>query len=325
MKFIGLNDVHLAHKGPVTRTDDWPETVFGKLGQVSALAKKVKAAGVLIAGDVFHLKSRVTHGLVWRLLDWAQDLRNHDIEVCAVAGNHDLLYDRIDSLPEQALGVLFKSGLFTNVAESTLVITRDGQEVRVAGVPYPLASNPASYDHLRWSLDRKPSILLAHTFANETGRPSFGEAAISYQWLLEHLGFTAYHFGHDHTNYGIVEYPRDGHPTYFIQIGSLTRGSLSKENTERRPAIYLLDVGGEMTSAMQVQINIRPASEVFDLALKQRKEEEHDAITKFVGDISAGLHAGGPVDFRQHVANMNVSEAVRERVLAYIAAAEGQA
>ena len=68
IKLLWRTDVHLSDRAPVSRTDDWAETVFGKLDQVRRVAEKVGASAILDGGDFFHIKSpgRNSHALVHR-------------------------------------------------------------------------------------------------------------------------------------------------------------------------------------------------------------------------------------------------------------------
>ena len=50
VKLLWRSDVHLSDRAPASRTDDWAETVFHKLNQVRAVARRTGVAAVLDGG-----------------------------------------------------------------------------------------------------------------------------------------------------------------------------------------------------------------------------------------------------------------------------------
>jgi len=116
MKFVSCNDLHISERNPVSRTDNYQEAIFAKLDQVKKLAVAVKARAVLIAGDIFHEKTRVPYSLTCRFLNWCTSIRVLGIDVVAIPGNHDLKNDRYDSLSGHPLGLLFKTGIIRDVS-----------------------------------------------------------------------------------------------------------------------------------------------------------------------------------------------------------------
>ena len=54
---VWRSDAHNSDQAPQSRTDNWNETILGKLTQVGDIAREVKADAVLDGGDSFHIKS----------------------------------------------------------------------------------------------------------------------------------------------------------------------------------------------------------------------------------------------------------------------------
>src|SRR3989344_4231877 len=111
IRLVWRTDVHMADSGPSSRTDDWTETVLGKLGQVRDVAKKWGASAIIDGGDFFHIKSpsRNSHELIQRVA------RHHSDYPCPVfccPGNHDSVYGDYAFLGQQPLGVLFAAGVY---------------------------------------------------------------------------------------------------------------------------------------------------------------------------------------------------------------------
>jgi DNA repair exonuclease SbcCD nuclease subunit len=303
MKGIHLNDIHLAGRGPASRLDDWPAAVFAKLEQVLTLAKAIRAEYIGIAGDVFHHKTKVPYGIVSQLIEWCTRAQGSGIQILCVPGNHDEQYDRRESIPNQALGVLFASGAMKDISYEPAWFSCE-KTFEVIGVPYPDA---VTEDGLHKLPEKRMHFrtVLAHCFAGVSGGTYFGEPIHSYHDLSrEFPEVDVWHFGHDHADHGVMQIGAK----WFINLGALTRGSIALEDINR--------------DVQQVRLNVAPAGEVFDLALKAQRDAEAGRIEQFVTDLSAGLLDIGPLNVRDRVDKIDVPEAVRKRVMAYIEAAE---
>ena len=312
MKIILTNDIHMASKGPVTRTDDWPETVVGKLDQIAMLARKVHASAIGIAGDVFHLRSRTSYGILYRMIEWGLGLKRDGIDVLAIPGNHDEVFNRLDSIPTQALGLMFLSGAMRDVSYASAQYG----EVAVVGVPYPDAQVLDNFRRVENPSGR--GILMAHGFAGVQGGDFFGEPVLRYEDLVS-FPFDVFHFGHDHRDAGVVTIAGK----QMVNIGSLTRGSLSADATAREVKVAVVSYQAEGPPAVQqVRLAVKPAAEVFDLALKAQKDREQGEIEKFVGHLTTDLSGMGRVDFTERLGRLDLPEDVRRRVVTYLDAAE---
>lgn len=317
-RFILLNDIHMAFKGPVTRLDDWPDALFAKLDQVGALARKLGCSGVLIAGDIFHLRSRSTWAIVYRLMEWCLALQRDGIRVLAIPGNHDEVHERLDSVPSQPLGILFKSGAMEDVS----YLAADIGGVHITGIPYPDASDPTNWDKLPTPAAGAHSIVMAHYFASPKGEQVFTDKYLSYPELTR-FPFEVFHFGHDHSDHAVSSIDGANGRQYFVNVGALGRGALAQDQINRDVKVALVEFGKiTETKVQQVKLKVAPAAEIFDLSLKAQKDRERAAVEEFVGQLSTDLATTGRVDFGERLGKLDIPDAVRERVLAYIDAAE---
>jgi predicted phosphodiesterase len=314
-KFILTNDPHLSHKNPVSRIDNYHDAIFGKLEQILSLAIKVKASAILIAGDIFNEKTRVPLSLVFEVWSWCIRAKREGIRTIAIPGNHDLYQDRYDSLPGQALGLLFLGGAMEDA--SFKIITVDG--VDICGIPYPAAKDLSLYSRL--PLPSSPrSILMAHCFATLEGGEYFGEPIIPYPALLS-SPFNLFHFGHDHRDNGVVTI----HDKCFVNVGALSRGALSHENITRDVKCVLVEMLEGDSKITQIRLRFGPPGDVFDLALRAQKERERDDIEQFVGALSTELTSVNAINFKEKIEVMDLPAAVRQRVNFYIEQAEANA
>lgn len=317
INLVWRTDVHLSDRAPSSRTDDWADAVFDKLGQVRDLAREVNAAAIIDGGDFFHIKSpgRNSHALVNRT---AEHHSTYPCPVYCTPGNHDAVYGDYSFLPQQPLGVLYSTGVFKRLYDEHEAVFRrsGGVTVRVVGIPY----HGTSYDMERFTSIEKGDedilICVAHVLASHKGGTMFeGEDIIKYADLVD-TAPDVYLFGHWHKNQGVEEIGGK----QFVNIGSLTRGSLSQDNMDRVPAAAVLRCAEKGVEIEVVPLNVRPAEEVFDVEGRARQVKRQVEMDSFVEAIREALQpAEGEQTLAEAVTGMgDVPHEVRERALAYL-------
>jgi hypothetical protein len=166
------------------------------------------------------------------------------------------------------------------------------------------------------------AILLAHCFATRGGGSYFGEAIHAYEDLYS-LPFDVFIFGHDHSDHGVVSLRAGSSPTrHFVNLGALSRGSLSRENIDRSVKCAIVEVSASKVSVQEVKLRVRPASEVFDLNLKAQKDRETQAVEEFVTQLSHSLVDSGQVSYLEKLKTMELSDDVLAKVQFYLSQAE---
>ena len=316
INLVWRTDVHLSDRAPASRTDDWADTVFGKLGQVKDVARKVKAAAVLDGGDFFHIKSpgRNSHSLVQRTAIHHAD---YPCPVYCTPGNHDCVYGDYEFLPQQPLGVLYASGVYRRLYdEHEAVFEKDGFKVRVVGVPYHGTSYDMGRFHSIVKGDEDVLICVAHVLASKRGGTMFeGEDIVKYKDLLD-TAPDVFLFGHWHKDQGVVEME----DKTFINIGSLTRGSLSQDDIDRQPACVVLRCDSNEVSVEVVRLKVGAPEDVFDVEGRARQVKRQVEMDSFVTKIrDALLPKEGEETLTEAVNGITgIPEEVRERALAYL-------
>jgi DNA repair protein SbcD/Mre11 len=319
MTILTFADPHLSDKAPASRTDNYEAAILGKLDQIAQIACKVKARAVICSGDFFHRKAYVPHRLVAAYLNWARNLwEDGGVHVLGIAGNHDLIANRLASLPTQPLGVLFQSEWFTNVAETPWTLDR----VTVVGAAYPdatvMAQLPVPPERTQ---PQQVRILVMHAFAGLEGGEWFGATVHRYADLAR-LPYDVFVFGHDHRDQGVVQV--DG--KWFINVGALARGSIGKADLVREIKIGLINTDdvfrGAGVAVQQVKLKVAPASEVFNLEVHAQRSREARDVEAFLVKLEQDLLAGPTRTELDRLAALDVPDAVRQRVRAYLDAAE---
>jgi len=271
IKLLWRTDVHMADRTPQSRKDDWTTTVLGKLTQVGALTKAYGVNAVIDGGDFFHQKSPGQTS-AQTLVKVAKVHNEYPCPVYCCVGNHDCVYGDIAYLDQQPLGVLFEAGVFQRLYDDHTVTFHDSSSptgtlsVRVVGIPY----HGVLYDLDRFRAVKKGDedylVVVAHVLASKQGGSMFeGEDILKYDFLESCEG-DIFAFGHWHKDQGITQLPTG---QWVINIGSLTRGSLSQDHMKRSPAVAIMEFCP--TNGITIHrhdLNVVPANEIFDVAAK---------------------------------------------------------
>lgn len=306
----------MADRGPSSRVDDWVETVFDKLSQVRDIAKEVGASAILDGGDFFHIKSpgRNSHELVRRTAEHHAD---YPCPVYCTPGNHDSVYGDYTFLPQQPLGVLYAAGVFKKLYnEYDALFEKDGLKVRIVGVPYPGTQNGLEKIQALRKRDEDVLICVAHVLASLTGGSMFeGEDIVRYSDLLT-AAPDVFCFGHWHMDQGVEIL---GNKT-FINLGSLTRGSLSQDEVQRRPASAVIECTKSGATVEIRRLKVKPAEEVFDVDARNRQVRQQIEMDAFVNRIREGLRPKIEGETLKEVlgATSGVPNEVREKALFYL-------
>lgn len=314
VKLLWRSDVHMADRGPSTRLDNWTESVLDKLRQVGQIARERGVDAVLDGGDFFHVKPPMnnSHSMVHQVIQVHQD---YPCPVYANVGNHDCVYGNYAYLDQQPLGILFTGGVFKRLYdEHELFLDRGGVRVRVVGVPY----HGTVYDMDRFKVARGSEdylVMAAHVLASPTGGSMFeGEDIVRYSDLLL-LDPDVFCFGHWHKDQGVEEIANG---RWVVNVGSLTRGSLSADNLERIPSVVYMEFSAEGIKLEKIPLRVKPASEVFDVERRIRLESRGQALESYVEVLHDLIKGGRFRDSKSDLESVvlglkNVSQTVRER------------
>jgi len=315
---IWRTDAHLSDDPPESRRDDWATTVLGKLAQVGEIARKAKALGVIDGGDLFHVKAptRNSHALVGRA---AAVHAAYSCPTWLVPGNHDLKHGDLRYLDEGPLGVLYESGAVRRLYDGhEAAFEKFGIKVRVVGVPY----HGTEYDMSRFAAIKKGDedwlVAAVHCLASRSGGDMYErEDVLKYADLLP-FAPDVWLFGHWHKNQGIEE---TAPGKWVVNVGSLSRGSLGKDDLDRLPSCVVLKLTKDKRDAkiVPLPLTVAPAADVLDVAGK-RAELEHDitmeAFVDNLRDSLGGVGSGSVVDDVREMAGLD--DKTRERAIHYL-------
>jgi DNA repair exonuclease SbcCD nuclease subunit len=314
--FITANDIHISDYGPRARTDDFKTTVLGKIVQMGVACSKLNADAGIIAGDLFNLKSpaKNSHQLNQELI---KEFKKFPCPVYMIEGNHDLTANKLESLEEQPLGVLFADNTLIQLRHK--IIEKESLKVSLVGVPYTENLDLKTLK-FPYKEDFVAQIAVMHVYAGLKTGNLFQEHLYGYNELAM-LPADIFVLGHYHIDQGVYE----SEGKHFINIGSMSRGTLSEEDISHQPKLGYIKIsvedGKTSFTVKTIKLKIRPASEVFDLTKKEVEKKEEEEIRVFVEKLAAEA-VQTSISEKKSIDNildaMDLAKTVRDRAIHFI-------
>jgi DNA repair exonuclease len=315
--FISTSDIHISDVNPPSRLDNFKEAIFEKIAQMRGACKKLNADAALIAGDLYNIKNpaKNSHTLNQELIG---EFRQFPCPIYAVEGNHDLTANRLDSIKDQPLGVLFKDKTLHQLRHE--IIEKNGVKISLVGIPYT--------DDLDLSTlkipdkgDAKLQICVMHIYAGLKAGMLFKERLFGYDELSK-LSPDIFVLGHYHCDQGIEEV----NGKKFISLGAMSRGTIAEENIDHQPQIGFIKItindDGTVEQVLRsIKLKVKPVVEVFDMDKKKEQQQENEEIKLFVEKLASEV-AGTTLQkgdvLESILAQMSLAGVIRDRVLHYI-------
>lgn len=305
-KALTFTDIHLADKNPSSRIDDYMGSILDKLEQARDICIERKIDVALCGGDIFHIKTptKNSHYLVSKTIEV---FKSFPCPVYSIYGNHDLRQDNITTLAKQPFYTLVKSGALKYLHDELLC---DGA-VRIFGMDY--CSFPNEEEFSKENKGEKIQICVAHVNASSTFSDLFGEKVYRYQ-DLETTSPDVFVFGHYHPDQGIEI--RNG--KHFINVGSLSRGSLKKDELSRIPQLGYIEISDDFKiTTSKIPLNVLQADKIFDLELKNKEEKENEEIEKFITEMKDKITVTKTDDVGEKIRSLNFEKTIIDRAMYY--------
>ena len=287
--FIG--DCHLKCTSPVSRKDNFPIAILNKLQYLANVANTYKCNTFILLGDVFD--SPVTSlPYLAEVINTFKKIKECGITVYTIVGNHDLKNNRMDSLPQTALGILIATG-YVQLAPRKLTI----DDTIFNCYNYPEQLEAKSSDNYE--------VCVAHLYYE------FNLAHDSLQASdLERLNYDAMVLGHLHT-------PCDTRTIYHTKLyipGSLSRCTSEPYNKLRTPRALLFNCINH--KAAYIEVSCEPAENVF-VAQIEGNNQALFSMRDLIQFITTSYSASD-MNVRDYFNNMEIPYECREKISKYL-------
>lgn len=287
LSLVHFTDIHLQDHNPPSRLGNYRQDVLDKIRRIGDIGASYKVSAYTCGGDWFHDKAptKTSYSLVYEL---GGILKNFSAPVLTILGNHDIRFDRMDTVPEQPIGSLLNGGIIK--MQNGVILDNGSVTVRMAG--FDFKEEPDLSD-LSLSAEHKAMadyhVLSLHVYSSHRGGTLFGKTRLfSYGELLG-LGYDVILLGHYHADQGVTKVLReDGTSCHFVNIGSLSRGEYGDEVLNRVPKCCVVSFSkSEGVTYAEVPVGARPAGEVFDVQEKKECKRKEEEAAKFVEKLKA--------------------------------------
>lgn len=318
LRFVVINDPHVADVGPSSRCDDYANTCIQKLTEVAEACKVVKASALIITGDLYNFKNprRSSHEMNNRLMEV---FRSASCDVLTILGNHDL-DGSIATLDKQPIGVLIKSGV-VKLLTQTVYTSPGNPSVHIVGHNHSY-TNPMLFMEEIEAAQRDPAHIfvdVCHTglLTEETNIPEmFNVHSIWHRGIWNVLLS-----GHIHNDLGIVQDAQSN--KLFCNVGALLRGTIAESNLVRTPKYLVLEVEGAKISAHPIALQCtQESSKVFKIQEHRAKKNQKQQFEAFVNFVTQQMQVTKDRTVEEIIEDffirMNIAPDLRKEVSGYL-------
>lgn len=234
-KIMFVGDIHLTNGTPISRKDQYSQTVLEKIESLAGIVESNEVDVVIYEGDIFNS----TDIPLSYLIKCLSAFRKIKVPQYFIIGNHDITYERLENYYKAPLNLLEMTGTLKHLTFEN-PLTFEDDNVYVFGYDYGVPIQPVQ------RFENATTICVAHTYYDNElyGKTS---TMITPQDALD-LGYNIYVLGHDHSIYD----PVINGAFKIYRHGSLTRGTSSSSNLERDIYVGLFDTSTKEWSLISV-------------------------------------------------------------------------
>lgn len=206
-KILFIGDPHLNYQTPQSRKDVYPQTMLEKIKTIANIANTQGIDDVVFLGDMFHQRYQ-PYSYMMKCFMAFKEFKKAPY---SIIGNHDIIFERIDTFEESPLNFLFMTGVVKHLD------TLEYDDVIVKGFDYTTPITPNE-------ITDKYVVCVAHQYYNTPLYKHYikPEDALG-------LSYPAYVLGHDHTVYDDISNDK----FTIVRPGSLSRGTAHSSNLMR--------------------------------------------------------------------------------------------
>ena len=300
--FTWITDIHLSAIPPGKRSPDYEDQMFSKLEFVKNLTTSREAV-CLCGGDIFHVKGPKSSANPLRMINRLIGLiKTYPLgKWFSCIGNHDIQYDRMDTVTNQPIGVLIESNVLHPINWEPVIFTNKNESVKVLVESFDYAEGAETCAAIKAAGMRPEGIDYRIAIVHASGSPgdsrdSFGSWMIGYN-QLKNEDFDLILWGHDHSR---LETMRVGNVTHIL-LGALSRAALTETEITRKITVPILTFTPEKASIKEIDVPVLPAEQIFRKEDKviEKIDEDNAEVKKFfnaMNDSVDGITSENPIE-----------------------------
>ncbi|QQK07620.1 metallophosphoesterase family protein [Miniphocaeibacter halophilus] len=247
MKFLFFTDTHIRSTNPVSRKDNFLETIENKFAEINSLINKYDIDYVLHGGDLFD-RPDIPVRIIGK---FANILKSFNKPIYIISGNHDIYGHNPNTVDRSMLGLLNTLDIVTLInKDDPIILKEENLRIQLSGCPYiyDIDSEYKKYYFPQRLEDVDYHIFLIHSFLID--KPFVD--SVSHTLIEEILEIDAdiVLSGHYHTGFGV----KNINNKYFINPGSLLRTNSSKPELKRIPEVVIMDISKEGINIKEIPL-----------------------------------------------------------------------
>lgn len=308
MNFVFVTDPHVTHAQPVSRKDNYFETIINKLRWVVNLAN-AHDAHIIFGGDIVDAYN-VSPAVITAI---AKILRAANKQCYGIIGNHDIYGHTWSVMDQVMVGPLFASRLITLLTEEPIILTEGDIKVQLTGANYiPDIDEHKELYQVRKQKDVDYAVHVVHGFLVNKNWPSFDHS----QYTTIHEVITEADVicsGHEHHGYGIEKVGE----TLFTNPGALGRVHASEGEMARMPQVTAIVCTKEEVRLQLVDVACaKPGEEVMSRAHIVAEKAKQASLNTFIQGLQAEMMICDiNAVFERQARALNIEPAVREKAI----------
>ena len=283
-----MGDRHNSEFIPSSRIDDYHLTCEAKDNEIINIAKKYNADMILHPGDFWtDSDKKPSNEFVASI---ARRWMAAGIPVIGIPGNHDLIGNNINSLPNTTTGLLNSLGVFKTLAKGEiLTVEADGFNIGITGTPFHKGMDkPENISD--YIVSEKTTDYLIHLVHGMLTPYDYGK--LFHHTKIEQILDTKADLvlcGHDHVGFGIIEYASK----IFVNPGAVVRMSAADKEMSRQVAVCLIEIDRQGITCKLIPLtSALPGSQVLSREHIEHKTQEAQYEEK-IKDSVQKLKLGG--------------------------------
>jgi len=274
---ILTSDWHIRADTPTSRTDDFTAAMWDKVQFVCDLANEHDIP-ILLAGDLGH-RPQWPNWLIEKFMSIVPD-----IEIIAIAGQHDLPGHNLDAIPQSGFGVLSRSGYIKSTSTEKYTLPWSCNYFQFPIFEFPFGSDIKSFPEGSEILPDKddPWIAMTHQMVTKGKSEWPGQVASSAKSLLKKFPDYKLILSGDNHQPFVVEY--EGR--LLVNPGSMMRSTA--DQIDHKPRVYLWEAKSNRVEAVYLPIE----QGVIDRSHIDTKKEKDARIEAYTTRLSERYEVG---------------------------------
>lgn len=299
-KVLIVGDVHLSPRTPISRKDDYSETILNKIHTLGDIVIKYKVEHIIFLGDLFNTR----HMTLPYFIKCFQEFKRLDslgAKLHTVVGNHDIYYNNESTMEDSPMQILFDSQLFSN------------ESFKDDNTYFTLVNYTTNTDSLPEVTEKNYyNVLVGHYFY----KLGFGDTDHTItEEQASKLGYHSYWLGHDHTPYEPIN---NDHLNYSVhRPGSLSRGSSNTCQLHRNSIQLILFDSGTWDYEYINLPNVLSSKDVYKENLLISKVDMF-SLDESLQDLLRSFEFDNSSDIIETLNQIEIDQEIKDKVLEYL-------